>query len=58
MPTSWSGAAPSAYTRPFTRTEPLVGASSPTIIRIVMSFPAPLRTICDLTRETDNRAIR
>src|SRR5437588_438748 len=41
-PTSCSGATCAAYLRPLTVVEPDVGASSPTIIRIVVDFPAPL----------------
>ena len=40
-PTSCSGAACARGARPLTVTEPLVGSSSPRIIRIVVDFPAP-----------------
>jgi hypothetical protein len=40
-PTSCSGARCAAYGLPFTVTLPSVGRSSPTIMRIVVDFPAP-----------------
>jgi hypothetical protein len=40
-PTSCSGAGLSRYCRPLTATDPDVGRSNPTIIRMVVDFPAP-----------------
>src|SRR5215468_3847608 len=41
MPSSAIGAGAARYSRPLTRTRPVVGSSRPAIIRIVVDLPAP-----------------
>ena len=57
-PTSRSGAADSAYERPFTVTLPAVGRSSPSTMRIVVDLPAPFGPRKPVTRPGSTAKLR